>query len=150
MPKPRRVAMMLDLAWALEWHTGIFAGAQKYAQEHGWEAHIDELAEQILPAKPGEPVAYDGIIARATRKLANRADRLKIPIVNVWNSSPVWNRLPGVFMDNLAIGRMKAEHMMARGLRRFAALTLQGARGQQLELEGVLETLEESEYSCSC
>jgi len=128
--------MMLDLAWALGWHTGIFAGAQKYAREHGWEAHIDELAEQVLPAKPGRPVAYDGIIARATRKLANRAERLKVPIVNVWNSSPVWNRLPSVFMDNLAIGRMKAEHMIARGLRRFAALTLQGAHGRWISDRG--------------
>jgi LacI family transcriptional regulator len=150
MPKTRRVAMMLDLAWALEWHTGIFAGAQKYAREQGWESHIDELAEQVLPAKSGEPVAYDGIIARATRKLANRAERLKVPVVNVWNNSPVWNRLPGVFVDHLASGRMKAEHMMARGLRRFAGLTLQGARGEQLELEGFLETLEESGHSCNC
>jgi LacI family transcriptional regulator len=150
MPKPRRVAMMLDLAWSLKWHTGIFAGAQKYAREHGWESHIDEMAEHTLPAKPGKPVPYDGIIARATRQLANRAGRLKVPVVNVWNNSPVWSQLPGVFKDNLASGRMKAEHMMARGLRRFAGLVLKGARGEQLELESILETLEESGHSCDC
>jgi len=148
MPKPRRVAVMLDLEWPYKRHAGIFAGTQEYALEHGWHSIIDEYADDTLPARPGEPVPYDGVIARATRKLARRAARLNVAVVNVWFSSPVWKSLPGAFADFAAIGRLRAEHLLARGFRRFAALTSDNERGQQLELEAFAAALDEAGYPC--
>ena len=37
-----RVAIQLELEWSYKRHAAIFSGAQKYAQEKGWESIIDE------------------------------------------------------------------------------------------------------------
>ena len=121
MGKPRRVAVMLDLEWPYKRHAGIFAGTQQYAQQQDWESTVDEYADDTLPRRRTKSAPYDGIIARATKKLAEHAGRLKVPVVNVWVSSPA-RELPGVFGDFSSIGRMRAEHLMARGFRRFACL----------------------------
>jgi LacI family transcriptional regulator len=148
MPRPRRIAVMLNLTWPYKRHTGIFSGTQRYAQEQGWESIIDEYADDTLPAHPGASVPYDGIIARATRKLARRAGRLNVPLVNVWFSSPVWHLVPGVFPDYQAIGHMRAEHLLARGLRRFAGLSYYNERGVATEMKAFARTL--AEAGCTC
>ena len=149
MLKRRRVAVMLDLDWPYKRHAGVFAGTQKYAQEQDWESIIDEYVDDTLGVRPGKSVPYDGVIARATRKLAGRAGRLKVPLVNVWLSSPVWKQLPGVFADFWAIGRLRAEHLLARGFRRFAVLTAEKERAQAFELKAFAGTLAEAGYPCS-
>lgn len=119
MPKKAfRVAMMFDLEFPLKRHADVFAGAYEYAEAHGWDAIIDEFADESLGEEPG----YDGVIARATRELHRKASRLDVPVVNVWLSSPVADHLPGVFADWEAYGRMAAEHLIERGFRRFAAI----------------------------
>jgi len=148
MSKPRRVAVMLDLNWPYKRHAGVFAGTQQYAREHGWQSIIDEYADDTLPVRPGTKVPYDGVIARATRKLAQRAARLKVPVVNVWFSSPVRKSLPGVFADFSAIGRLRAEHLLARGFRRFAAVTSDNEHGQQLEIEAFTAALDAAGHRC--
>jgi len=148
MRKAKRVAIMLDLDWPYKRHAGIFSGTQQYAQEHGWEPIVDEYADDTLPVRSGMPIPYDGVIARATKKLAQRARRLKIPVVNVWRSSPVWSDLPGVFPDFSDIGRLRAEHLLARGFRRFAALTAKNDRASALSLEAFASTVQEIGSSC--
>jgi hypothetical protein len=37
-----------------------------------WQSVIDEYADDTLSVRPGEPVPYDGVIARATRELVRR------------------------------------------------------------------------------
>lgn len=147
MSRPR-VAIMLDLDWPYKRHAGIFAGSQQYAQEHGWDSIIDEYADDTI-ARAGELAApYDGIIARATRKLARRAARSKVPLVNVWFSSPVWRSLPGVFPDFFAIGRLRAEHLLSRGFRRFAAMTGDNDRSHAAEIQAFSATVEEAGFAC--
>jgi len=148
MPK-RRVAIMLELDWPYKRHSGIFAGSQRYAQEQGWESIIDEYADDTLINGHAQTIPYDGIIARATRKLAFRAARLKVPLVNVWYSSPVRKSLPGVFPDYAAIGRMRAEHLLSRGFRRFAAMTAENDRSHATEVAAFISTVEEAGFSCS-
>lgn len=148
MPQPRRVALMLELDWPYKRHAGVFAGTQRYAQEHGWESLIDEFAAETLREHPEQPPPYDGVIARATRKLARRAKRRGVPVVNVWHSSPARRSLPGVFADSSAIGRLRAEHLLARGLRRFAALTHEDDLAQQFELTAFAATV--AEAGCPC
>lgn len=145
MPKPRRVAVMLDLDWPYKRHTGVFAGAQQYAQERGWYSIIDEYVDDTLARGRRTSPPYDGVIARATTKLAVLAKRLKVPVVNVWFSSPASKLLPGVFPDYRAIGSMRAEHLLSRGFRRFAALT-SWQHGHNIELDGFCETLGAAGY----
>ena len=149
MPKTRRVALMLDLEWPYKRHVGVFTGAQKYAQDRGWHTFVDEYVDATLRASPLKRPAYDGVIARASRKLALSTKRLLVPVVNVWRSSPVWKSMPGVFPDYSAIGCLRAEHLLSRGVRRFAALTSENDLGQDLELQAFSGTIAEAGFSCA-
>ncbi len=148
MPKSRWVAVMLDIESAYNWHTSIYAGAQTYAKEQGWRMVIDEYADDTLPTKRNKPIPYDGVIARATKKLAERGARLNVPIVNVWRNSPAHGQLPGVFPDFSAIGRMRAEHLLTRGFCRFAAVMANNIP-QNMELKAFCLAIHEAGYSCN-
>jgi LacI family transcriptional regulator len=147
MSKVRRVAIQLGLDWPYKRHSAIFAGTQRYAQEQNWQSTVDEYVEDTLQ-RHQDDMPYDGVIARATSKLATRAARMKVPVVNVWTSSPAWKRLPSVFADYRAIGRMRAEHLLSRGLRRFAALIAHDNRAEELELETFCETITKAGFEC--
>lgn len=149
MPKPRRVAIMLDLDWPHKRHAGIFTGTQHYAQENGWESIIDEYVDDTLSKHSAQAAPYDGIIARVSKKLSLVATRLSVPLVNVWFSSPVSKRVPGVFPDYAASGRLRAEHLLARGFRHFASLVASGDRAQELEMKTFLQTLDAAGYNCA-
>ena len=144
---PRRVAFMLELQWPFKRHTGIFAGAQHYAQEQGWESTIDDYVAEELPARRTKPLPYDGVIGRASKKLAERAERLGLPVVNTWLGSPVREQLPGVFPDLASRGRMRAEHLLARGLRRFASLDT-GGYASKVEVAAFQATVREAGFPC--
>ncbi len=144
---PRRVAFMLDLQWNYKYHIGVFAGAQRYAQEQDWESTIDEYVAEDLPSRRTKSIPYDGVIARVTKRLAERAARIGLPVVNVWMASPVWRQVPGVFPDCVAIGRLRAEHLMARGLRRFAALG-RGERGFRIQAAAFQAAVKEAGFPC--
>lgn len=137
MPKRPRVAMMLDLEFPFRRHADVFAGAYEYAEEHDWDAIIDEYADEGLGQKPG----YDGVIARVTRELAREAARHDVPVVNVWLSSPVADRLPGVFCDWEAYGRICAEHLLERGFRRFAAILTRTNRKDVIAANAFRDTI---------
>jgi LacI family transcriptional regulator len=146
---PKRVAIMLDLQWPYKRHASTFAGTQQFANEHGWHSIIDEFAHDTLPARRGQAVPYDGVIARANHELADRAKRHGIPVVNMWASSPVWNKLPGVFPDFEASGQLKAEHFLSRGLSNFAAMTAYKNRGERMEVVEFRNLLEQRGYDCT-
>ncbi len=146
--KARRVAVMLDLSWALKRHTAVFAGAQRFAQECGWTSTVDEFARDTLLVRSPKSVPYDGIIARASKQLAEQAARHNLPLVNVWFSSPARDMLPGVFGDFAAAGRMRAEHLLARGFRNLAALV--SRRDLAHDLEGREFQRLVREAGCSC
>lgn len=148
MPPVRRVAFMLDLDWPYKRHTGVFAGAQRFAEEAGWETLVDEYADDTLGRRSGGAGPYDGVIARATRKLAVRAGRLGVPVVNVWLSSPAGKVLPGVYPDFAEIGRSCAEHLLDRGLRRFALLTVHPDLGQEIAGRAFVETTRNAGFPC--
>ena len=139
---------MLDLNWPYKRHAGIFAGTQQFAKEHGWHSIIDEFTHDTLPARKTKALPYDGVIARVNTQLAERAARLGVPVVNVWLSSPAWQAVPGVFADFTASGRLKAEHLLARGLRNFAAVTAFKNRGEEMELCELKRVIEGQGYLC--
>jgi LacI family transcriptional regulator len=148
MPSPpRRVALMLDLQWSYKRHAQIFAGIQRYAEERNWTTVIDEFVHYRLNprSKSGKP--YDGIVARANQQLAIRAAKIGIPVVNVWFSSPVRRRLPGVFHDATATGRMVAEHLLARGFRNFATITSPQNVSNELQVKEFSRLVKEAGFS---
>ena len=86
MSHSRHVAVMIEISWNYKRHSETFVGTQQYAGEQGWDTTIDEYADATLPTSKASKLPYDGVIARATRKLAGRARRLNVPVVNVWAS----------------------------------------------------------------
>lgn len=128
----RRVAIVMNLEHALKRHQEVFAGAYRYARQRGWQVDTMPFSEQILAAGRGHR-SYDGIIARVDRRLASFARSAGVPLVNVWYSSPVRN-LPLVHVDHDRVGAMAAEHLQARGFRRFAFVGYGSVRAS-LDLE---------------
>lgn len=145
--KPQRVAFKLELEWPYKRHVKVFAGAQRYAEEQGWESTIDEFVEERLPTNPNS-VPYDGVIGRVTQKLADWAGQLCIPIVNVWMASPAWHQLPGVYPDFEAVACIRAEHMLARGLRRFVVLGHKG-RGSKIHSTAIQSIIRNRGFPCN-
>lgn len=146
--KPRRVALMLDLQWPYKRHAGVFAGTQKYAEEHGWISIIDDFAHKTLSTRRGSGVLYDGIIARVNHQLVARAERLGVPVVNVWQSSPARHCVPGVYPDSTAVGGLIAEHLLARGFRNFASLSANNNVDHRLEIKEFTRVVKEAGFSC--
>jgi len=131
MPSPLRVALMLELELPYRRHTEIYAGIQRYAREQGWITVVDEYAADTLRPASGQRPSYDGIIARATRKLVRGAVQQNIPLVNVWYSSPVWRTVPAVYPDYTAVGKQLAEHLVDRGLNRIACVNVENDHGSR-------------------
>ena len=73
---------------------------------------------------------------------ARRARRLEMPVVNVLFSSPAHN-LPGVFPDYMECGRLRAEHLLARGFQRFGVLH-EASRGSLLESEAFEQVIQKA------
>lgn len=113
-----RVAIVMNLEYALKRHQAVFAGAYRYARQRGWLVDTMPFSQQILSAGRRH-LKYDGIIARADARLAAFARSAAVPLVNVWYSSPVRN-LPLVHVDHARVAAVAADHLQARGFRRFA------------------------------
>lgn len=144
-----RVAIMLDLQWPYKRHSEVFAGVQRYAEEHGWVSIIDEFAHDALRRARGPADRYDGVVARANLPLARRAARRGVPVVNVWPSSPARHLLAGVFPDSTETGRLVAEHLLARGFRTFATLTSPENVDNELEVEEFRRLVRGAGFGCS-
>ncbi len=120
--KPR-VALALDLTVYLKRHTDIFAGAVRYAAEQDeWTCVIDDFVTHTLEGSQKRRVPYQGILGRATPQLAEVAKRRRLPLVNVWRSSPVPG-LYGVYPDFARAGEMAAEHLVGAAFAVWPAST---------------------------
>jgi LacI family transcriptional regulator len=144
--KRPRVAISLELNWGYKRHMEVYAGCQKYADEAGWDCSINPAAEFMLGREAGG--GYDGIIARASIQMAAAARKAGVPLVNVWVNTPT-KGLPSVFADFEASGAMAAEHLMARGFRRFAYLGFQRDLDSQSQLSGFRNFVRAAGYPCA-
>jgi LacI family transcriptional regulator len=145
--KGRRVAISLDLNWGHKRHLEVYAGCQKYADEAGWDCSINPAADRMLKRGPGG-IPYDGVIARATTNLAHAARQAGVPIVNVWMNSPA-EGLPSVFADFEASGAMAAEHLLARGFRKFGYLGFLHDLDSRRQLLGFRNVARQAGFPCS-
>ena len=133
-PGKPRVAVMISQDEAVAHHVDMYHGIQQYVMEkHNWELVLDPFADDQLKA---DPRSYDGVIARATPLLLELVSKHEIPTVNVWQNSPVASKLPAVFVDARPAGRMAAEHLLARGFRRFGVLAYHNDARAKLMMEG--------------
>jgi LacI family transcriptional regulator len=145
--KARRVAISLDLNWGYKRHLEVYAGCQKYADEAGWDCSINPAADRVLK-RAGATIPYDGVIARATTSLALAARQAGVPLVNVWVNSPT-KGLPSVFSDFEASGVMAAEHLLARGFRKFGYLGFLRDIDSRRQLRGFRQVVRQAGFPCT-
>ena len=144
----RLVAVTLDLDWGYKRHHEVLAGIQQYArQQRGWQCVLDPFAGDTISTRRRRQ-RYDGIIARATPRLAAQARRAGVPVVNVWLSSPE-QMLPRVVPDVVAAGRMAAEHLITRGLKRFGYFGFRRVGSCVGELAGFSDSVARAGFTCS-
>ncbi len=147
MTGKRRVAIMIDIGWFVKHHTEVYLGSQQYAEKAGWDCTVDPFADESLKSRRDKS-SYDGVIARATPQLVKRARLARVPVVNVWENSPAKD-VPSVLSDSEATGRMAAEHLIARGFRRFAYLGFRRDKCQRDLLKGFRSVLRPPGFSAS-
>ena len=116
MSERHRVAIVIDLARPCKFVYEYFVGISRFASQiENWEAIIDPHAYETL-ARCGKQPPYDAVIGDVSKRLLQQVKRHKLPLVNVWQNSPVFTETPSVVADEHQVGVMAAEHLMARGL----------------------------------
>jgi LacI family transcriptional regulator len=149
----RRVALGHRIT--LPWTALFVCGVSEYAKRHGgW------IITTSPPAPTGGPHqsalnAYtlkgwsgDGaILAIASLAEARAARRLGIPVVNL-SGSLHKTHLPRVMVDDFAIGRLAADHLLERGLRRLAYFGTAGYWYSQQRGQGFAERAKQAGVPC--
>jgi LacI family transcriptional regulator len=146
----RRIGLAVEFHLLYKRHIDIFTGAIRYARQHHWTTVNDDWIEGTLAKASPDDLPFDGIIARVDAPrvgLAEEAKRLGIPVVNVLTSSPLYDALPGVFPDYEMIGRMRAEHLLSRGLYHFACPAIRGRASDQREADAFTGTIEAAGFT---
>ncbi len=72
----------------------------------------------------------------------------KIPVVNVMVDSSAASKVPSVNFDCRLAGRMAAEHLITRGLKRLVSFGFKGSVASKLHYEGMREVAKE--HGCPC
>ena len=147
VPTKHRVAFALELSFGFNRHHDIYAGAQTYAEEVGWDCFIHPSPDRLINRGADEQ-GFDGILCRATPSIASAAKQAGLPLVNVWMNSPV-EGLPSVFPDSYAAGQMAAEHLLNRGFPHFAYLGHAQDVDCELGCAGFRDTAEAHDVDCS-
>lgn len=115
----RRVAVLVETSKAFG--RGILRGVRRYIQSHSsWAIWIEERGLDDPPGPWLREWDGDGIITRTSDEAFARAILEKsVPVVHVRQSLPEIE-LPRVYVDDAAVGRMAARHLLDRGFRHFA------------------------------
>ena len=133
----RRPHVALLIETSLGSGRDILRGVARYVLEHEpWalyhEPHgLEDSVPQWLRRWNG-----DGIIARIqTRRVAQALAASGIPVVDVLGVVPALP-FPLVHVDNVAIARMAAEHLLERGFRRFGFFGIEGENWSEQRYAG--------------
>ncbi len=134
-PRPR---VLIAANTSVGFGRGVLAGAIAYNRVRdawdlticpNWDINLDGLDSQV-----------DGAILQVDADAAARLAREGPIAVNVDDGLDRFP-LPSVINDNLAIGRMAAEHLLDRGFRRFGFHGEHGRYYSDQRLEGFRQTL---------
>lgn len=124
--RPRkRVTLIVESSLASG--RNIVRGVIRYARQHGpWLLHHEWRNTDMYFPPWLRDWEGDGIIARVeSRKMARALKALRVPVVDVLGAFPIPG-VPLVHVDDSAIGRMAAAHLLERGYRHFGFCGLEG------------------------
>lgn len=132
----RRIAVVINLDWTMKHHQQVFGGIQEHVTSRGWESVLWPFAPEVIDGRGRR--LYDGIVGRVHPELEARARAARIPLVNVWVSSPC-DTVPAVFPDLREAGRVAARHFLGRGFRRLGFVGYSRTRSSQWQQNGFRE-----------
>jgi len=146
MKKPRQIALLFPMSRP---HlTRMLRGITDYAQQHGpWSLHVNP-EQPTASVRVLEGWQGDGALAVVNQTAdLKAAQHLNLPVVNLSaaHKNPVIRR---VTVDHHAVGRLAAEHLLARGFRRFAYYGLKNVWYAQERGRGFIETVEQQGAHC--
>ena len=106
---------------SLEYGRGLLRGVGAYMREHGaWEVY--HRSGEIPESLPSHFHRWQprGILAQlADPKLRRQVLRLKVPVVDLFTQHRS-RRIPRIGVDNEAVARLAADHLLERGYKNFA------------------------------
>lgn len=141
-----RVAIFVDML--SDYGRGILVGMSSYVRAHAsWSIFGD-------PERVAAPVAQladwrgDGIIAQLYQpELIRAVRRTRIPVVNVSEYLPGVD-LPAALPDNVAVGRLAAEHFLERGYESFGYCGFAGHHYSEVRRRSFAATIEATGRQC--
>jgi LacI family transcriptional regulator len=93
---------------------GVLKGVASFAAARGWSLRVHGINEAEVDL---EGKRWTGIIVQAaTKAQVSVFSRARVPVVNISSSIPDVG-LPTVINDDLAVGRIGADHLLRRGYR---------------------------------
>jgi LacI family transcriptional regulator len=115
----------------------LYHGVRAYSREHPeFECVLAPFAAEDLEAAEEGTLPYDGVLAQATPQLVAAAERLGVPVVDVWRDSPVVQAINCVFPDFAKAGVLAAQHLMSRGFEHFGYVVNRGSQSQAEMCDG--------------
>jgi len=122
---PSRLQVALIIESSLASGRKILEGIAQYVREHGtWSLYF--APRNVDTALPGWLRRWkgDGIIARVQdRRIAGGLKKTGLPVVDVWGRVAE-GAFPLVHVDNAAIARLAADHLLERGFKNFGCCAL--------------------------
>jgi len=142
-----RIGILVDATGA--YGRGVVGGIAKYARAHtNWSLHL--VQEWSVSYGETSRLSVNAVIGQITSdKAVELLDNLGLPAVNVadqQDSVP----LPSVYSDNRAVGRLAAEHYLARGFANFAFCGANDMLYSRERREGFVKAVEKAGYKCAC
>jgi LacI family transcriptional regulator len=151
--KIKRVALVFPAS--ISWLAVLARGVTDYARQHaGWEfttspPTLSEAEEIVLTVRGLRGWPGDGAIATISDQGAARAARrLGIPVVCVGGNLRECS-LPRVMVDQYAVGRLAADHLLELGLRQLAFYGLRGLWYSEERQRGFVDRARKAGVACA-
>ncbi len=142
------VAVLVDVS--SNYGRGVVEGVSRYLEDHEkWSIYLNSRATGRVDPEWIENWAGDGIVAYIDDLPTERLlHRIGIPVVEVYGHG-MNSTLPTVCGDDIAIGRVAAEHLMTLGVKHFAFCGYENVPWSKLRGDGFLHGIESAGYECS-
>jgi LacI family transcriptional regulator len=146
MDRNRRVNLLLDFVSSSEYLRQIVIGASRFCEDHP-KYYLRRSTDEAALLPNAEDI--DGVLAVIEMADPNHtATRFGKPVVNISSiCSPV--PFPTVALDNAAVGRAAAEHLLARGYRCFGYHLESRVFFSRERHRGFVEKLNEAGHPCA-
>lgn len=125
-------------------------GITRYALAEGWNLVLQSThdLEDSGDHLAWKERAIDGLIVQIVGRSTRQITQTGLPTVNVSDMFPPPADVPSVCNDNLAIGRLGAEHLLLQPVSHFAYLGLPNRHFSELRAQGFAQTIARAGHRC--